>query len=95
LLEDWAEHGLDNDTWAWVRDERGLFMQLLGEEINTQVAVLTSGRRGGDSDDLAWAALKDQEITDTDVVAGNGDSVWRVSRLWSRDTSWSWFTSYS
>lgn len=21
LLEDWAEHGLDNNTWAWVGDE--------------------------------------------------------------------------
>jgi len=21
LLEDWAEHGLDDDTWAWVGDE--------------------------------------------------------------------------
>jgi hypothetical protein len=21
LLEDWAEHGLDDDAWAWVGDE--------------------------------------------------------------------------
>lgn len=44
LLEDWAEHSLDNDTWTWVGDERGLLMQLLGEEVNTQVSVLASGR---------------------------------------------------
>jgi len=35
LLENGTEHCLDNDTWAWVRDERGLLMQLLGEEVNT------------------------------------------------------------
>lgn len=22
LLEDWSQHGLDNDAWAWVGDER-------------------------------------------------------------------------
>ena len=75
LLEDWAEHSLNNDAWAWVGDERRLFMQLLGEEINSQVTVLTSGGRGGDPDDLAWSTLKDQEITNTNVMARNGDSV--------------------
>jgi len=44
LLEDWAKHGLNDNTWAWVGDERRLFMQLLGEEVNTQVSVLASGR---------------------------------------------------
>lgn len=73
LLEDRAEHGLDDDTWGWVGDERGLFVQLLGEEVDTQVAVLTSGRGGGDTDDLARTALKDQEITEADVVAWDGD----------------------
>lgn len=51
-------------------------MQLLGEEIDTQVAVLTSSGRGGDADDLARAVLKDQEITETNVVAWDGDGVW-------------------
>jgi len=37
--------------------------------------MLTSGRRGCDTDDLAWTTLKNQEITDADVVAGNGDGV--------------------
>jgi hypothetical protein len=50
-------------------------MQLLGEEINTQVPMLASGRRSCDADDLAWTTLKDQEITNTDVVAGNGNGV--------------------
>jgi hypothetical protein len=50
-------------------------MQLLGEKINTQVSMLASGRRGCDADDLAWTTLKDQEITDADVVAGNGNGV--------------------
>ena len=75
MLEDWAEHGLDDNTWAWVRDEGGLLMQLLGEEINSQVTVLTSGSRSGDADDLARTALEDQEISDADVVGGNGDSI--------------------
>ena len=78
LLEDGAEHGLDDDTWAWVGDERGLFVQLLGEEVDAQVAVLAGGGRGGNADDLARAALKDQEITEADVVAWNGDGVWGI-----------------
>lgn len=53
-------------------------MQLLGEEINTEVAVLTSLSGGGDTDDLAWATLEDQQITDADVMAWNGDGVWHA-----------------
>ena len=34
LLEDRAEHVLDNDTWRWVADEGRLFLKLFGEEIN-------------------------------------------------------------
>jgi hypothetical protein len=51
---------------------------LLGEEVNTQVSVLTSCSRGGDADDLARTTLKDQEIADADVVAGDGNSVGRT-----------------
>lgn len=75
LLEDRAEHGLDNDAGSGVGNERGLLVQLLGEEVNTEVAVLASGRRGRDADDLAWSALEHQEVTQTDVVAGDGHSV--------------------
>ncbi len=51
---------------------------MLGEEVNTQVPVLASCRRCGDADDLARTTLKDQEIADADVVAGDGDSVGRT-----------------
>jgi hypothetical protein len=50
-------------------------MELLGEEVNTEVTVLASLRGGGDADDLARAALEDQEIANADVVAGDGDGV--------------------
>jgi hypothetical protein len=90
LLEDRAEHVLDNNRRGRVGDERGLLMELLGEQVNTQVTVLTSLGGGGDADDLARAALKDQEIANADVVAGDGDGV-EVRHLagWGRSTSWS------
>jgi len=96
LLEDRAEHGLDDNTWAWVRDERGLFMQLLGEEIDTQVSVLASGSGGGNADDLARTTLKDQEIAEADVVGWDGDSVGSVGwfgagRASSRSGGWAIF----
>lgn len=77
LLEDRTKHVLDNDGRSRVGDEAGLLMELLGEEVNTEVAVLASLGRGGDADDLARAALEDQEIADADVVARDGDSVGR------------------
>mgnify|MGYP007070491081 CR=1 FL=1 len=76
LLEDGAEHVLHNDGRSRVRDEAGLLMELLGEEVNTKIAVLARLGRGGDADDLARAALEDQEIANTDVVAWDGDGVW-------------------
>ena len=78
LLEDRAEHGLDNNTGGGVGDEGGLFVELLGEEIDTKVAVLASSIGGGNADDLARAALEHQEVSETNVVAGNGDSVGEV-----------------
>lgn len=50
-------------------------MQLLAEQVNTEVAVLASRSRGRDTDDLAGATLEHQDITHTDVVARNGDGV--------------------
>lgn len=79
LLEDRAEHGLDNNAGGRVRDERGLLVKLLGEEVNTEVAVLAGGRGGGDADDLAGTALEHQEVTQADVVAGDGDGVGKAS----------------
>lgn len=98
LLKDGTKHGLDNNTWAWVLNEAGLLMQLLGEEINTEVSVLASGRGGGDTDDLARTTLKDQEVTNADVVAWDGDSVgwvWRAigGRRSRRDNAARWSTS--
>lgn len=54
-----------------------LLVQLLGEQVDTQVAVL-AGRGGGrDADDLAWVALQHQDIADPDVVARDRDCVGR------------------
>jgi len=79
LLEDRAEHGLDDNTGGGVGDERGLLVELLGEEVDTKVAVLAGGRGGGDADDLAGAALEDEEVAQADVVAGDGHGVGEVS----------------
>jgi hypothetical protein len=70
LLEDRTKHVLDDDGRARVGDEAGLLMELLGEEVNTEVTVLAGLGRGGDADDLARAALE---------VAGDGDGVGRRS----------------
>lgn len=79
LLEDRALHGLDNHTGSRVGDAGALFVQLLGEEVDTKVAVLASGSRCADADDLAWATLKHQDVAETDVVAGNGNCATCVS----------------
>lgn len=84
LLEDRAEHGLDDDAGGRVGDERRLLMELLGEEVDTKVAVLASGSGGGDADDLAGAALEDEDVTEADVVAGNGHGVGLVGTLRGR-----------
>ena len=75
LLEDRAEHGLDDDARAGVRDERRLLVQLLGEEVDAQVAVLAGRGRSRDADDLAGTALQDQQVADADVVGWDGDGV--------------------
>lgn len=50
-------------------------MKLLGEEIDSEVAVLTGLGRGRDADDLARTSLKDQQVADADKVTGDGDGV--------------------
>jgi len=86
LLEDRTKHVLDNDRGSRVGDEAGFLMELLGEQVNTEVAVLASLGGGGDADDLARAALEDQEIADADVVAGDSNSA-GVGHLACGDTS--------
>jgi hypothetical protein len=89
LLEDRAEHVLDDNGWGWVGDEAALLVQLLGEQVDTEVTVLAGLGRGGDADDLARAALEDQEIANADVVAGDGDGVeGRHLAGWYSWTSW-------
>ena len=75
LLEDRAEHVLNNDRRGRVGDEAGLLVELLGEQVNTEVAVLAGLGGGGDANDLARASLEDQEIANADVVAWDGDGV--------------------
>jgi len=75
LLEDRAEHVLDNDGWRRVGDEARLLMELLGEEVNTEITVLAGLRRSSNADDLTRATLKNQEIANADVVARDGDGV--------------------
>ena len=50
-------------------------MELLGEEIDTKVAVLAGLSGRGDADDLARTALKDKKIADANVVGWYGDGV--------------------
>lgn len=88
LSEDRAEHSLQDDTWAWVGDDGRLLPQLLGEEVDTQVAVLTSGRGGGHLDQLARTTLKDEDVTETDEVGGDGDSVGRSGGRHFLDCCW-------
>lgn len=73
LLEDRAKHGLDDNGGGGVRDGAGLLVELLGEEVDTEITVLAGGGRGGDADHLAGAALEDQDIAQADVMAGDGD----------------------
>jgi hypothetical protein len=82
LLEDWAEEGVEDDGWRWVGDNARLFVQLLGEEVNTEVTMLSGLGGSGDADDLAWAVLEDDKVTNADVVTWDGEGVlgWRVDR---------------
>lgn len=74
LLEDGSEKGVEDDRGRWVRDNTRLLVKLLGEQVNTEVTVLAGLSRGGDTDDLARAVLEDHQVTNADVVAGDGES---------------------
>lgn len=75
LLENGAEHVLDDNRGGRIGDKARFFVKLLGKEINSQVAVLTGLSRGGDTDNLTGTTLEDQEIANADVMAGNGNGV--------------------
>lgn len=72
-LEDGAEHGLHHDGGRGVGDEAGLLLQLAGEEVDTEVAVLAGLGGDRDTDDLARTALEDQDVANADEVAGDRD----------------------
>lgn len=74
-LVDGAKHGLNNHRGRGVGDEAGLFLQLAGEQVDTEVAVLASLGGDGDTDHLAGTALQDEDVTDADEVAGDGDGL--------------------
>lgn len=73
LLQNGALHGLHNNAGGGVVDLGGLLVELLGEEVDAEVAVLAGGGRGRDADDLAGAALEQQDIAYPNVVAGDGN----------------------
>jgi len=73
LLEDRSQKGVEDNGWRWVGHNTWLLMELLGEEVNTEVPVLTSLSRGGDADDLARSVLEDDQVTNADMVARDGE----------------------
>lgn len=50
-------------------------MELLREEVHAEIAMLAGLSRCGDANHLAGTALEHQEVTNTDVVARDGDSL--------------------
>ena len=74
-LVDGAEHGLDHHRGGGVGDEAGLLVELTGEQVHTQVAVLTGLGGDGDANHLAGTTLEDEDVSNTNKVAGDGDSL--------------------
>lgn len=84
-LVDRAEHGLDHHGGRRVGHEARLLMELAGEEVHTHITVLASLGGDGDTDHLARTTLQDQEVANADKVAGDRDSVRRVTTTWLHD----------
>jgi hypothetical protein len=74
-LVDRAEHGLNDHGGGGVGDEARLLLQLAGEQVDTEVTVLAGLGGDRDADDLAGTTLEDQDVTDADKVAGDGDGL--------------------
>lgn len=81
LLEDGTEQRVENDGRRWVGYHTRLLVKLLGEQVNTKIAVLACLGRGCDADDLAGAVLQDDEITNADVMARDGEGT-RLARVY-------------
>jgi hypothetical protein len=88
LLEDGAEQAVEDHGGRRVGDNTRLLVELLGEEVNTEVTVLAGLGGGGDANDLARTVLKDDQITNTDVVARDGEGR-GLSRVGGGDVAWS------
>jgi len=74
LLEDGAKKRMENDRRGWVRNNARLFVQLLGKQVDTEVTMLSGLGWSGNTNDLTWPVLKDNEIANTDVVTRNRES---------------------
>lgn len=59
LLEHRPEHALHIHAWLGVGIERAFLLKLLGEEIHSEVAVLTGLCTGADANHFAGTALQD------------------------------------
>jgi len=84
LLEAWGQDRVEDDGWRWVADNANFLAEVTGEQINTEVSVLTGGSRGGNANDLRWAFLEDDQVTNSDEVARDG----KVSADGSNGGSW-------
>lgn len=73
LLEDWSQEGMENNGWRWVRNNTWLLVELLGEEVHTEVSVLTGLSGGGDTDDLARTVLEYDQVTNANMVARDSE----------------------
>jgi len=73
LLEDRSEKGVEDNGRRRVRDNTRLLVKLLGEQINTKVTMLAGLSRCGDTDDLAGTVLENDQVTNADVVARDGE----------------------
>jgi len=90
LLEAWGQDGVEDDRWRWVADNADFLAEFTGEQVNTEVSVLASGSGGGDANDLGWTLLEDDQVTNTDQVAGNSEL--SASRGWGSSwlSCWLW-----
>ena len=61
-------------------------MKLFGEEIYSEVTMLTGLSGGGDANDLARTTLKDQQVANANVVAWDRDGVWPTATFDVTDT---------